>query len=132
MAKVIKSQVTIDEYRFLGLTQAELEGQIRSKLFREMESMLINELAITSTNNPGTSQRTYTGALAVGNGNGNVSTGATGAVGSWSSHNIPLPHTEGAELRVVEFMKNGKVARVELQRYTVSGWKKVPRIQIEE
>lgn len=124
MAKVIKSQVTIDEYRFLGLTQAELEGQIRSKLFREMESMLINELAITSTNNPGTSQRTYTGALAVGN--GNVSTGATGAVG------YDIPHTEGAELRVVEFMKNGKVARVELQRYTISGWKKVPRIQIEE
>jgi hypothetical protein len=130
--KVIKSQFTIDEYRYLGLTEVELERQIRTKLIREMESMLINKLDITSVNIPHTSQKTYTGTLAVGSGN-TLTTGATGATGpsSWSAHNVPVAATQ-PELRVVEFMKKGKVARVELQHYTIMGWKKVPRIQIEE
>jgi hypothetical protein len=121
-SKVLRAQLVVDDYRVYGLTSAELERKIRSKLVREMESMLMDELDITSTGNPTAGHHTYTGTLTVG---ANGITGSTYGTGS-------VNHTIQAELRVVEYMKKGKVAKVELQQYTISGWKKVPRIQIEE
>ena len=110
----------VDDYRLYGITPVERERQIRSKLVREMEKVLMDELEITSIGNPITDQHTYTGSLTVSRANG-----ITG-----SAYNTN--HMIQAELRVVEYTKKGKVAKVELQQYTISGWKKVQRIQIEE
>ena len=86
-----------------------------------MTSGIIDEMTITKTGNPHIGTNTYTGSLTV---SPNTISGFNG-----TSANV-IERAE--ELRVVEFTKNGKVARVELQRKTQNGWKKIPRIQIEE
>lgn len=99
----------------------ELEDHIKRNLFAQMTAGIIDEMTIARVPNPNIGTNTYTGSLTIG---ANTISGFNGTSSS------VIERVE--ELRVVEFTKNGKVARVELQRKTEHGWKKIPRIQIEE
>ena len=120
-SKTLKAQITIDEFHASVMDAHELQDHIKRNLFAQMTAGIIDEMTIAKVPNPIIGASTYTGSLTIG---ANTISGFNGTSSS------AIAHVE--ELRVVEFTKNGKVARVELQRKTEHGWKKIPRIQIEE
>lgn len=120
-SKVISAQITLDEFQTSVLDAHQLEDYIKRNLFAQMTSGIIDEMTITKTGNPHIATNTYTGSLTV---SPNTVSGFNGT--------SPSLIERVEELRVVEFTKNNKVTRVELQRKTENGWRKIPRIRIEE
>lgn len=118
-SKVLKAQVTIDEFHTSIMDSSQLQEHIKRNLFAQVSTAIINEMQIEKIANPNVGTNTYTGTLHVG---ASTITGYNG-----TTRTSPNP-----ELRVIEYTKNGKVTRVELQMYTNDGWRRVPRIQIEE
>ena len=122
-SKILKSQLTIDEYQTLVMDNQYLKDHVSHNLLHQMYPELLKEMTIENMGNTNTGTNTYIGTLTVG-----ASTisgyNATSAISGYGA-------TE-TELRVVEFTKNGKVTKVELQRYTEDGWRRIPRIQIED
>lgn len=118
-SKVLKARVTVDEFQTSIMNKNELEDHVRRNLFAAMTSNIMDEMTIEKDANPNIGITTYTGTLHVG---ASTVTGYNGVSKS----------PEETELRVVEFTKNGKITKVELQQYTQYGWFRVPRIQIEE
>lgn len=120
-SKVLRAQITVDEFQTSVMDTHQLEDYVKRNLCAQMTGAIISEMAITKIGNPHVGTNTYTGSLTIG---ANTISGFNGTTAS------VIERAE--ELRVVEFTKNGKVTRVELQRKTEHGWKKIPRIQIEE
>lgn len=110
---MLKAQVEVHSFEALVRPQHELEDYVRKNLAYQFVDHLAKKMNITSQHNPMTDTTTYTSSIT-------------------ASHFSDATIEKGEELRVVEFTKNGKVARVELQRKTQNGWRKIPRIQIEE
>jgi hypothetical protein len=137
------AQVTIDRYRVLGLDPHDLKKHVTAELANILTNEIIKNMTITSTKNIYDDSTTYIGTLATGAVGSNI----TGAVGSnitgaiignnyntyKSGTSAPIQYSQ-IDLRVVEYTKNKKVTRVELQKYDESTetWNKIPRIQIEE
>ena len=125
-SKVLKAQLTIDDYQTAVLDSHQLQELVERRLFAEMTDSIIKEMTIENIGNPNTGISTYTGTLHVGTNNTYGASTISGVNGSIYST------TRKLDLRVVEFTKNGKVTKVELQHYTEGSWLRVPRVQIEE
>jgi hypothetical protein len=117
-SKVLKAQLTVDDYQTAVLDSHQLQELVERRLFAEMTDSIIKEMTIENIGNPNTGISTYTGTLHVGA--NSISTIRT------------EPELNLRDLRVVEFTKRGKVTKVELQYYTEGGWLRIPRVQIEE
>ena len=104
---ILKAQVEVNSFETMSIPQDELERLIKLKLAEQFKEYVTKSMDITKQYNPQSDSTTYVATI-----------------------NDNLDKIE--ELRVVEFTKNGKVTRVELQRKSSHGWKKIPRIQIEE
>lgn len=125
MSKILRSQLTIDDHQAMVMDKQYLKDYVTDRLLHEMRPALLNEMLIKNIGNPNTGTNTYTGTLTVGA--STISGYNYNSAITNSSSTIPE-----SELRVVEFTKNGKVTKVELQRYTEDGWRRIPRIQIED
>jgi hypothetical protein len=121
------AQVTIDGYRIHGLSDSELKNYVTAQLTNIVTQEIIKYMTISSTKNAYDDSVTYTGTITNSNLISNVSTISN--TGSYST-----PSYSQINMRVVEYTKNGKVTRVELQKYDENDndWVKIPRIQIEE
>ena len=66
--------------------------------------------------------------------NGVTLTASTGHFGTITTNSIGTNISVQENLRVVEYIKQGKIIRVELQRYNanIDDWETIPRIKIEE
>ena len=110
----------------MSTSDKDLEELVHRKLAEQFKEALAQNISkhmkVTNTYNPMTDTRTYSGSLTSGS--------LTTAPFNGTSSTSYVQKIE--DLRVVEFTKAGKVTRVELQRKTEHGWKKIPRIQIEE
>lgn len=118
MSDQLKASIDIRPHELMSMPDHELDILVKRKLAEQFRETLMQKIdknmKVTSQYNPLTDTTSYTGSFTASSFNG-------------------TSYVEKAEdLRVVEFTKNGKVARVELQRKTEHGWKKIPRIQIEE
>lgn len=116
-----------------------VERGIKAKLTEEiMENIVKPNMVITELLDPTTYDKTYTGTIST-QGLTNTITGITGI----NTTNI-LPrglvgtvvdsNSVQEMLRVVEYTKDGKTTRVELQVYDSinDDWVKVPRLKLEE
>jgi hypothetical protein len=118
-----------------GLSDKQSEEKIKRELFRQMEEVLMDEMTIESYNDPNDFTKSFIGTFSLGTvGTTSITTPYRSMAVNAAYDTSGSSHTTQIEqLRVVEYMKNGKVTRVELQRKdSHSGWKKIPRIQIEE
>lgn len=125
-SKVLKAQITIDDFQTSIMDSHQLKEFVERNLFAHMTDSIMKEITIENVGNPNTGVTTYTGTL-------NVGANGTYGASTISGVNGPIySTTRKLDLRVVEFTKNGKVTKVELQHYTEGSWLRVPRIQIEE
>lgn len=122
----LAAQVTIDRYRLDGLNDDETEKYVTTLLSDIIAKEVLKNMAIASHTHAYDDSTTYTGTITATNPN-------TYSTISPSSYNSTPSYSQIA-MRVVEYTKNGKVTRVELQRYDDhdNQWCKIPRIQIEE
>jgi hypothetical protein len=121
-SKVLKVHITVDEFQTSIMDKHQLQDYVQRNLFAQMTSNIINEMTIEKDPNPNIGISTYTGTLHIGASTTSTISGYNGVASTFQE----------TELRVVEFTKKGKVTKVELQQYTHDGWRRVPRIQIEE
>lgn len=107
-SKVLKAHITIDEFQTSVMDKHQLEDYVQRNLFAQMTTSVIDEITIEKDPNPNIDGTTYTGTLHIG-------------ASTVSGYNGAFTIVEETELRVLEFTKNGKVTRVELQQYTNDG-----------
>lgn len=115
--------ISITDLELLSFkNEDELEGYVKRLLSERISGEIIKHMTINSTKMPNNGVTHYTGSINV------IDTNST-----TTSTNAYYPDLQ-INLRVVEYTKNGKITRVELQRYddTYSDWIKIPRINIEE
>lgn len=130
--KVLKAQVTIDEFQASIMDSDQLKDYVKRNLFAIMTDSIMNEMTIKNTKSPTADTSTFTGTLEIGSGYGGTVTAVSNSSIGSSYNGTHAIARQPDELRVVEFTKNGKVTKVELQARTSDGWRRVPRIQIED
>lgn len=130
--KVLKAQITIDDFQTSIMDSDQLKEHVQRNLFAIMSDSIMNEMIVENTKSPTTDTSTFIGTLEIGSGHsGTVTAIGNSSIGS-SYNGTHAIARQPDELRVVEFTKNGKVTKVELQARTSDGWRRVPRIQIED
>jgi len=131
----LTAQVTIDRYQVFNLDPRYLKNYITTQLADILTNEFIKNMTITSHTNFNDNSTTYVGSISTSPYIHNI--GANGPIGTStiaaSSLNSNSSYSQ-INMRVVEYTKNGKVTRVELQKYDESdnNWVKIPRIKIEE
>lgn len=115
------------------MNKDEIKDFVFSSLCREISSGVAKQMTIDEVRDVMNDTITYTGTVTVGTvANGSSISTISGFNGSTGTSIVKNGVQE--ILRVVEYTKNGKVTRVELQKYDeeLDDWMKIPRIQIEE
>jgi hypothetical protein len=131
---MIKASVTVDSYRLYGLKEDEIEDYVRRELRSQMSNEIMKHVDVTSQHCRNTDSVTYTATLPISNTvtSGVIVGSSAGYNGTFTNNRISGIISKEPELRVMEFTKNGKVTRVELQYYDGDNWIKVPRHTFEE
>lgn len=136
---MIRAAIKIDSMMIHTMTQDMLQDYVLSSLGRYISQQVTNNMTIDKQYDPITDETTYVGTLNVLPRTTNNYTLATAAIGtstiSGFNGTSAVNRSSVQEIfRVVEYTKNGKVTRVELQKYDdeTNDWTKIPRIQIEE
>lgn len=133
---MIKAAVRISASMQHTMTQDMLKDYVLSSLQKHIAGEVAKQMTISKIYNPMTDDTTYTGTLTLPlmhTTSNNLT--VSGATASGFNGTVAVRNTSVQEiLRVVEYTKNGKVTRVELQKYDEESddWMKIPRIQIEE
>jgi hypothetical protein len=131
------AQVSIDKYRLHGLDPNDTKEYVTSKLADLIKQEILKHMTISSTVDPINDVTNYTGTMTISS-NGSLALGTTTiSTNAISGANYTANRSNAysqINMRVVEYTKNGKVTRVELQKYDENDndWVKIPRIQIEE
>jgi len=121
--------VTVANCDIVRLHPDELKQYVMSSLTRSISDEIYKYMTIEEMTDVISGTTRYTGTLTIGQQNlTNASFGAitTSTIGK----NISVQEN----LRVVEYIKQGRIIRVELQRYNanIDDWETIPRIKIEE
>lgn len=120
---MIRASIEIDDYHALSLRSDELKEYVEHKLSHLIAEEVRNKMSISKAVNISTNSTTYVASL--------IMPATTGTVSI-----TPYTPTTCVQnnLRVIEYTKNGKVSRVELQQYDEQSdsWFRIPRIQMEE
>ena len=127
----------VDASMIATMDKDDIKDFVFSSLCREISSEVAKQMTIDEVRDLMNDTITYTGTVTVGQGaSGSVYTSPSTISGfNGTSSASPRIHNNVQEiLRVVEYTKNGKVTRVELQTFDEisDNWIKIPRIQIEE
>lgn len=130
--------VTISNHKMVQMKDYEIKDFVMNSLAHEISTEVAKHMEIEETKDVYNDTTRYSGTIT-------TSTPLQGhlTIGPSSIVNGSIYTTSGSSsykdysqinLRVVEYIKNGKVTRVELQKYDEHGdeWFKIPRIQIEE
>ena len=126
---MIKAAITLTHEASLHMDQDELQDYVLSSLASSISKEVTKVMTIDKTQDVLTGTITYTGSVHTSSNTISVSPTYNATV----SNGTTSPYVQ-INLRVVEYTKNGKVTRVELQKYDESNddWLKIPRLQIEE
>lgn len=129
----IEARIVLSSALVHDLGQFDIKGYVLKNLSDEISKEILNHMTITEHKDVLSDTITYTGTLS---GVNTISISPGQLVGN--SGNVTVSNSTNTYsqiiLRVVEYTKDGKVTRVELQQYDDSkdDWFKIPRIQIEE
>jgi hypothetical protein len=132
----LSAAITISNMMSLHMDQDELKSYVLNSLSNEISKEVIKHMDVEEQKDIVTDTTNYTGTLTITptNGVGISSISTTG--NAYIVNTTPNTYSSYSQinLRVVEYTKNGKVTRVELQKYDDESedWYKIPRIQIEE
>lgn len=131
---MIKAAVTVDNYAMTRMDDDGIKNYVHEKLRSIISNEVMKHVDITTTKNTYDDTATYTATLPITHTTANSVTVGTSAgySGTFTNNHTSGIITKPAELRVMEYTKNGKVTRVELQYYNGDDWIKVPRHQLEE
>lgn len=136
---MIKAAVTVSASMEHTMTQDMLRDYVLSSLHKHIAGEVAKKMTIIKTYDSTTDSTTYTGTFTapITHTSGNSMTiGASTVSGFNGTVSVSNKNKASVQeiLRVVEYTKNGKVTRVELQKYDEENddWIKIPRIQIEE
>ena len=124
-----KTQVSVSSDLLLSLARPDdfikemIEDKLVHGVLREIKKDVMSNMEIEKQQNPNCGTITYTGTYNVSNSSVTPSVGIIAPI---------APNS--LTLRVVEYTKNSKISRVELQLYdfNLDDWIKIPRVQIEE
>lgn len=123
---MIKAAITLTHEASLHMDQDELKNYVLYSLAKNISREVTKIMTIDKSEDILSGTITYTGSVHTSPNNVTISTmaGSNETASAYSQIN----------LRVVEYTKNGKVTRVELQKYDElnNDWLKIPRLQIEE
>lgn len=131
------AHVKIDGYSLHGLSSKDIEAYVTAQLTSIISKEVTKNMTISSIKDVYDDSITYIGTIT---GSSNTYTsGTSGVYTSTNSINSIASSSSNRNysqinMRVVEYTKNGKVTRVELQKHDedIDDWVKIPRIQIEE
>lgn len=123
----LAASINVREDLAYMMDKDELKHYVLNALTNEISKEISKHMTVTSTPNMMDHSTTYVGTVTVGSVGASTISGYNGTTSSGSAYSQ-------INLRVVEYTKNGKVTRVELQKYDESSddWFRIPRIQIEE
>ena len=126
---MIKAAITLTHEASLHMDQDELKNYVLYSLAKNISREVTKIMTIDKTEDILSGTITYTGSVHTSSNTISVSPTYNATV----SNGTTSPYVQ-INLRVVEYTKNGKVTRVELQKYDESNddWLKIPRLQIEE
>lgn len=131
---MITAEVRVDNLMKLQTDEEYVEGYVNSNLASLLTQEIMKTMTVTSRNDIATDSTVYTATLPITHTTANSITVGTSAGynGTFTNNHVSGIITKQPELRVMEFTKNGKVTRVELQYYDGDNWIKVPRHTFEE
>lgn len=132
MANKLAATITVDNYMLVHMDDDEVEDYVHTKLRNLISNEVMKHVDIATTKN--LDSNTFTATLPIGNAatSGVIVGSSVGYNGTFTNNHVSGIITKRPELRVMEYTKNGKVTRVELQYYDGDDWIKVPRHQLEE
>ena len=122
---MIRARICVQDELAVRMGQDELEDYVKRQLCNEITSSVIKNMTIEKETSYDTSSTIFTGA---------INAGTTTYGYTYSNVGGPIQIDVQERFRVVEYTKNDKVTRVELQYFDTykDQWQKVPRIRIEE
>lgn len=123
----LQAQVVVNDYTFMAMDDDQLKDYVVHKLTSAISSEVVKNMTITKTVDPVNAQTIYTGSLTAPN----SYVASNNTVSGFNGTSSARPYLQEF-LRVVEYKKDGKITRVELQTFDGDDWHKVPRIQIDE
>ena len=136
---MIKASIKISASMQHTMTQDMVKDYVLSSLQKYIAGEVAKSMTITKIYDAMNDDTTYTGTYTVPithtSSNNLTVSGSTISGFNGTSTIVSTSRNSVQEiLRVVEYTKNGKVTRVELQKYDEENdsWNKIPRIQIEE
>ena len=130
----LEARIVLSSALVHDLGQFDIKEYVFKNLSDEISKEILNHMTITEHKDVLSDTITYTGTLS---GVNTISISPGQLVGNsgnaYTASNSANTYSQ-IILRVVEYTKDGKVTRVELQQYDDSkdDWFKIPRIQIEE
>ena len=121
--------VTVSNYDTVHMHPDELKQYVMSSLTRSISDEIYKYMTIEEINDVISDTTRYTGTLTIGQ--QNLTNASFGTI---TTSSIGTNTSVQENLRVVEYIKQGKIIRVELQRYNanIDDWETIPRIKIGE
>lgn len=132
---MIRAQVRVNSQQKLIMSQDVLKDYVLSSLEKYISQEVAKHMKIDEQYDVMTDTTVYTGTYSTPHAPLTHTTANTITVSTTNGFNGTSVRSSVQEIfRVVEYTKDGKVTRVELQKYNEEddSWSKVPRIQIEE
>ena len=130
---MIKAAVTISASTEHTMTQDMLKDYVLSSLEKHLAQEVAKQMIVDKQHDPMTDDITYTATVNVPSPVNTITVSGFNGTAAITGSTI---HANSVQeiLRVVEYTKNGKITRVELQKYDEENdsWNKIPRVQIEE
>jgi hypothetical protein len=131
--------VTIGNHKMVQMKEDEIKDFVMNSLAHEISTEVAKHLEIEETKDVYNDTTRYSGTITSTPLPGHLTIRPSSIVNGsiyTTNGNGSSSYKDYSQinLRVVEYTKNGKVTRVELQKYDEHGdeWFKIPRIQIEE
>lgn len=134
MANKLVAAVTVDNAMLVRMDDDQIKDYVHNELRNIISNEVMKHADITTSKNLYDDTNTFTATLPITHSTASsviVGTSA-GYNGTFTNNHVSGIITKQPELRVMEYTKNGKVTRVELQYYNGDDWIKVPRHQLEE
>lgn len=133
---MIKAAIKIGAHMQHTMTQDMLKDYVLSSLEKHLAQEVAKQMIVDKQHDPMTDDITYTATVNVPSPVNTITVSGFNGTAAITGSTIRTIRANSVQeiLRVVEYTKNGKITRVELQKYDEENdsWNKIPRVQIEE
>lgn len=130
---MIQAQVSVSSSMIYQMGEDGINRYVHSELAKMLTQENMKNMTISTRSDPLSDSVVYTATVPVTHTSANsITLGTSSNYNGTFTNNHSNVIIKNPELRVMEYTKNGKVTRVELQYYDGENWIKVPRHTLEE